>query len=143
MPGEFYDWLDGQPNSSKRYNSQENNLEKDVLNYLKTLHVLALLKVDGLVFDQVYADLMVLMKSNQLSKKYLDMNPHYLELSQHLELLVNSPRLSLDPSIKVLKSELRLSRRTKGSTTDYTRIPPQFEPVCIVMMTLTKSTPVH
>ena len=57
-----------------------NNLEKDVLNYLKTPHVLAVLKVDGLIYDQIYADLMILMKSNKLSKKYLDMNIHYLEL---------------------------------------------------------------
>ena len=85
-----------------------NNLERDVLNYLKTPHVLALLKVDGLIYDQIYADLMILMKSTKLGKMYLDMNVHYLELSRHLELLGNSPRLLLDPSIKVFPSEPRL-----------------------------------
>ena len=58
-----------------------NNLERDVLNYLKTPHALALLKVDGLIYDQIYADLMILMKSTKLGKMYLDMNVHYLELS--------------------------------------------------------------
>jgi len=44
-----------------------NNLERDVLNYLKAPQVLAMLKVDGLIYDQVYADVMMLMKSNKLS----------------------------------------------------------------------------
>ena len=90
-----------------------NNLERDVLEHLKSAQVLALLKVDGLLFDQVYADLMLLLKSNELNKKYLDMNPHYLELSKHLQLLVSSPRLVLDPSIKVFTSESRLYGENK------------------------------
>ena len=76
-------------------------------------HVLALLKVDGSIYDQIYADLMILMKSNKLSKKYLDMNIHYLELVRHLELLGTRPRLLLDPSIQVFQSEPQLYRENK------------------------------
>ena len=39
---------------------------------------------------------------------YLDMNIYYLELSKHLELLGNSPRLLLDASIQVFPSEPQL-----------------------------------
>ena len=55
-----------------------------------------MLKVDGLIYDLVYADVVVLMKSNKLSKIYLNMNPQYLEPVQHLELLETSPRLNPD-----------------------------------------------
>jgi len=64
-----------------------------------------MLKVDGLIYDLVYADVMVLMKSNKLSKMYLNMNLHYLEPVQHLELLETSPRLLLEQSIQAFKSE--------------------------------------
>ena len=40
-----------------------NNIEKDVLTYMRHPQDLALLKVDGLLFDQVYADMMTLLKS--------------------------------------------------------------------------------
>jgi len=85
-----------------------NNLEKDVLTYLTTSHELAQLKVDGLFFDKVYADLMMLMKSNDLGKKYLDMNPHMKELLDFLTELSHHPRLCLDPDYKVFGTESRL-----------------------------------
>lgn len=50
-----------------------NNLEKDVLMHMKNPQDLAMLKVDGLFLDQIYVDLIMLMKSKELSKKYLDM----------------------------------------------------------------------
>lgn len=50
-----------------------NNLEKDVLMHMKNPQDLAMLEVDGLFFDQIYVDLMMLMKSKELGKKYLDM----------------------------------------------------------------------
>ena len=56
---------------------------------------------------------MILMKSKKLGKMYLDMNIHYLELSKHLELLGNSPRLLLDPSIQVFPSEPQLYGENK------------------------------
>ena len=83
-----------------------NNLEKDVLQYLTNDLDKALLKVDGIFFDAIYADLMCLLKSTKLSKK--DMNPHFLELLEHLQLCAKNPRFWLDPQIRVFKSEPRL-----------------------------------
>ena len=85
-----------------------NNLEKDVLTYMTRPQDLALLKVDGLLFDQVYADLMTLLKSNKLEKKYLDINVHLKELLDYLNTLSSHPRLCLDADLKVFRSELRL-----------------------------------
>ena len=68
-----------------------NGLERDVLANLRSRHGAALLKVDGLFFDAIYADLMCLLKSKKLAKKFLDMNPHYLELRNGI--LSNSPFL--------------------------------------------------
>ena len=85
-----------------------NNLEKDVLKYLTTPHELAQLKVDGLFFDKVYADLMMLMKSTDLGKKYLDLNPHMKELLDFLTELSHHPRLCLDPQDNIFRTEPRL-----------------------------------
>ena len=87
---------------------QLNGLEIDVLHNLTSETDLALLKVDGLLFDQIYADLMCILKSKILNKTYLDMNAHYLELLQHLELLSDHPRLVLDHTVQVFKSEERI-----------------------------------
>ena len=38
------------------------------------------MKVDGLLFYHVYADLVLLAKSSVLNKSALDMTHHYLEL---------------------------------------------------------------
>ena len=73
----------------------------------------ALLKADGIFFDVIYADLMTLLKSTELQKTYLDMNSHYLELLNHLQLISQHPRLSLDPNQKVFHSELRLYEESK------------------------------
>ena len=64
-----YSWPHMQLHSFK----QVNRLEKDVQTDLP------LLKVDGLLFDQIYADLMCILKSK------IDMNTHYWELLQHLK----------------------------------------------------------
>ena len=64
-----------------------NNLERDVLRHLSTDVDRALLKVDSILFDTMYADLMCLLKSTVLQKKYLDMNGHFLELLEYLEQL--------------------------------------------------------
>ena len=69
---------------------------------------LALLKADALFFDKIYADLMMLLKSNKLGKKLLDMNKHYLELLHYLEEISKHPRLILDPSHHVFPSEPKL-----------------------------------
>ena len=103
-----------------------NNLEKDVLQHFTIEIDLALMKVDGLLFDMIYADLMALLKSTSLGKKYLDMNIHYLELLQFLERISDMPRLALDPSSQVFQSEERLYNRDSGQNhrthTNYTAV---------------------
>ena len=70
-----------------------NGLEKEVQTSLQDNNKVALLKADALFFDKIYADLMILLKNNELGKKLLDMNQHYLELLQYLEELSVHPRL--------------------------------------------------
>ena len=64
--------------------------------------------MDGLFFDEVYAGLMMLMKSTDLGKKYLDLNPHMKELLDFLTELSHYPRLCLDPQHNVFRTEPRL-----------------------------------
>ena len=85
-----------------------NGLEKEVQQSLQDTTKLALLKADALFFDKIYADLMMLLKSNKLGKKLLDMNKHYLELLHYLEEISKHPRLILDPSHHVFPSEPKL-----------------------------------
>ena len=80
-----------------------NNLEKDVLRQLSNNFDRGLLKVDGIFFDKIYADLMCLLKSRKLNKKYLDMNLHFLELLEYLQHLTTHPRLSLDQIRRCLR----------------------------------------
>ena len=83
----------------------------------KYAHICAMgpkeLKVDGIFFDKIYADLMCLLKSRKLNKKYLDMNLHFLELLEYLQHLTTHPRLSLDPDQKVFTSKPRLYGENK------------------------------
>ena len=51
---------------------------------------------------------MTLLKSTCLGKKYIDMNIHYLELLEFLELIADKPRLSLNAGLQVFKTEKRL-----------------------------------
>lgn len=46
---------------------------------------IALLKADSLMYFHVYADLVMLSKSNELGKSILDMNLHYFELYNYLQ----------------------------------------------------------
>ena len=85
-----------------------NRLENDVLVHVSTPSDLALLKLDGLFYDKVYADMMMLLKSTYLNKSFLCMNIHYLELLNYLKLLSEKPRLILDPDMKVFHSEARI-----------------------------------
>jgi len=55
-----------------------NQLESQVLKQLSNDSILTQLKLDGLLFDQLYADLMMLVKSKDLDKSVLDMNMHHL-----------------------------------------------------------------
>ena len=57
-----------------------NKLERKVYKKLKHSDELAHLKADALMFYHIYADLVMLAKSNSLKKSVIDMNTHYLEL---------------------------------------------------------------
>ena len=105
-----------------------NGLEKDVLRYMKSDTESALLKVDGLFFDKIYADLMILMKSKKLGKKLLDVNPHYHELLQYLELISERPRLILDPDHKVFVSEPKIYTCDDKCTLNH-RLHKNYQPV--------------
>ena len=90
-----------------------NKLEQDVLKKLNNDSELAQLKLDGLFFYHIYADLMMLVKSNDLSKSVLDMNTHYLELQISLGELAQHPEQALNPHYKVFPSEERLYSESK------------------------------
>ena len=90
-----------------------NRLEQEVLNKLNSPSELAQLKLDGIFFYHVYADLMMLIKSNDLSKNVLDMNTHYLELQTSLEELAQHPEEALNPHYKVFPSEAKLYTDSK------------------------------
>ena len=63
-----------------------NKLERDVLEKLLDCKPFFLLEADALMYYHIYADLVMLSKSNDLKKSVLDMNSHYLELQVFLEM---------------------------------------------------------
>ena len=71
-------------------------------------NILAQLKLDGLLFEHLYSDLMMLVKSKALDKSALDMNVHYLELKVFLEELTQHPQQIMNPNYQVFPSEPRL-----------------------------------
>ena len=84
-----------------------NQLEAEVEQKLHSERIQAELKVDGLFFDKLYADLMMLIKSTELDKSVLDMSAHYLELKVFLEELSHHPEEIMNPE-HVFQSEPRL-----------------------------------
>ena len=90
------------------YTKDLNKLEKEVQKKLGNPSEIAQLKLDGLFYYHVYADLMMLIKSNDLDKSVLDMNTHYLELKTSLNELSHQPEQALDPNYMVFPSEQRL-----------------------------------
>lgn len=102
-----------------------NKLEKSVISRLEDTRQIGSLKLDGLLYDKVYADLMMLLKSNKLNNSVLDMNIYYLELRKYLELLCEKPRLILDSDYQVF-SEKRLY--DPSSKTNH-RVNPAYIPV--------------
>jgi len=90
-----------------------NQLESQVLKQLSNDSILAQLKLDGLLFDQLYADLMMLVKSKHLDKSVLDMNMHYLELKGFLEHLEDNPEMLLNTNTQAFPSEPRLYGTSK------------------------------
>ena len=85
-----------------------NRLESTCLLKLRDPIIIATLKLEGLMFDKVYADLMTLVKSTELNKSSLDMIIHYEELLAHLESLSVNPESILDPEVSIFKSEKSL-----------------------------------
>ena len=84
-----------------------NNLERTVYKKLQDPEELSRLKADALMFYFVYADLVMLAKSNDLSKSALDMNQHYLELQLFLR-MIEAPQTTMIKLYKVFPSEARL-----------------------------------
>lgn len=89
-----------------------NQLEVEVEQKLQSERIKAELKVDGLFFDKVYADLMMLVKSTELDKSVLDMSTHYLELQVFLEELSHHPEELMNPEYHVFQSEPQLYGRS-------------------------------
>ena len=85
-----------------------NYLESTCLKKLQDPLLLSNLQLEGLLFDKIYADLMMLVKSTDLRKSALDMNVHYVEVLEFLQNLTTKPSILLDPEILVFKSELRI-----------------------------------
>ena len=70
------------------------------------------IKADALMFYHVYADLVILSKSNELNKSVLDINEHYLELKIFLEEVENNPNIILKRTMVVFMPEERLYNST-------------------------------
>ena len=85
-----------------------NNLEQTVYSKLKSSTELSRLKADALMFYFIYADIVMLAKSNTLDKSAFDMKQHYLELQQFLQVIEKDPMVVLNKSHKVFLSEERL-----------------------------------
>ena len=82
--------------SQLQQTKQLNQLELSVLEALQRKETMTLLRIEGLMFDRIYADLTMLVKSRKLNKSVFDMNFHFLELKLYLEKLVQEPTLLLD-----------------------------------------------
>ena len=85
-----------------------NKLERDLLGKLLSEVEIAHLRIDGMMYYHVYADLVTLSKSNELKKSAFDMNLHYLELQTYLNEVEHHPDVVMDPSYHVFRSEFRL-----------------------------------
>ena len=76
----------------------ENKLERDVFTKLQDAVELAHLMADSLMYyHDVYGDLYMLSKSNDLGSTVLSMSYHYLELKTYLSEVEKSPEVVLNP----------------------------------------------
>lgn len=66
------------------------------------------LKADALMFYHVYADLVMLAKSNSLDKNVFSMNQHYMELNTFLQETEKEPKVVMNKDYNVFRSEQRL-----------------------------------
>jgi hypothetical protein len=83
-----------------------NNLEQTLYRKLQDFEELARLKVDAIMFYFIYAELVMLVKSEGLQKSALDMNQHYLEFQIFLK-LIQDPKFTLNQDHRVFVSEER------------------------------------
>ena len=93
-----------------RYTGKDsgNKLERDLLAKLLDKDEVAQLRIDGMMYYHVYADLVMLSKSNDLQKSAYDMNLHYLELKTYLSKVEHNPEVVMDAGYHVFQSEMRL-----------------------------------
>ena len=85
-----------------------NKLESACLEKLQDNVLVNKLKLEGLIHDKVYSDLMMLVKSTVLNKSSLSMNVHYQELLDFLDEVSASPSILLDRDRSVFTTEPRL-----------------------------------
>ena len=85
-----------------------NRLETTCLKKLHDSLLLINLRLEGLMFDKVYADLMILVKSTDLNKTATEMSLHYEELVNFFGTLITKPCEILNSSIQVFESESSL-----------------------------------
>ena len=85
-----------------------NKLEQEVFQKLQNVDEISQVKADALMFYHVYADLVMLAKSNELEKSAFDMNKHYHELALFLKKVEKDPSIAINKNVKVFESEGRL-----------------------------------
>ena len=86
--------------------STGNKFEKDIYAKLHDQTEITQLRVDALIFYHIYADLVMLSKSNKLKKSVLDMNEQYLELKRFLQEIEQDPAIVLNKDHVIFRSEL-------------------------------------
>ena len=90
-----------------------NQLELTCLQKLHESLLLTNLKLEGLMFDKVYADLMILVKSSNMKKTAIDMRSHYEELLNFFSTVITEPEVFLDSNVQVFTSESLLYGESK------------------------------
>ena len=88
--------------------NQGTKLEKEVYCKLQDQNAILQLKADALMFYHVYADLVMLAKSNLLNKNVFSMNQDYLELKIFLQEVEEDPEVAMNKDYNVFRSEERL-----------------------------------
>ena len=90
-----------------------NQLELTCLQKLHDSLLLTNLRLEGLMFDKVYADLMILVKSSDMKKTAIDMRSHYEELLNFFSTVITEPEVFLDSNVQVFTSESLLYGESK------------------------------
>lgn len=85
-----------------------NKLESACLQKLQDDLLINKLRLEGLMHDKVYADLMMLVKSVSLDKTALSMNVHYEELLNFFVMIGDTPSILRDCDKIVFTTEPRL-----------------------------------